>query len=663
MSTPSNDTLGQVLDLYDAGTITGREAANLITNLLEPPTVARVMALLPPELVEAVVRSARGGHVGAWIFFGGTPNPADQGRSRVSVRVQSEWLGGHWQSWPYGPVPLRTSERDELIQWLRDPQPAVRAAAASALAWRGEWDKGLLPLLADDDPLVRGWAGWASVMGGGPTEPVLALLYRERVELRPELAWVLVDGGLRLPQIAEAIVPSLATEARWMAARVLAALGPAALPAREALAFGLADPSFRGTAMEALAGLGEAVVPVIKLLDGLEIEPDDEWAYCKMLAAGSDVPRLIDALDRPARRGAAAHRLACFPSTTVAAALLRVGLDEDLIRALGAMGVHGAPAVPALAALVAAGGRDGEEAARALGTLGEVAAKAAPILARQVWAHVGRRGGRGIAYGMALAELGASAEAECLDALANPATRTEALRILGKFNALSAASAASIAEQLDDSDALVRMYAVVALAKAPGAAESLMRACRDPHREVRADAAKALAWRPYAEAVPALLPLLDDTDTVVRWCAVSAVGALGNVGASARVALSKVLVVDDKAVLMRGHATIAARAAWALGAIGQYAARPVLLGALHDARPDMRMEAATALGRLGGPGVRAALLPLRGDPDTLVRQRVEAVLVRLRNGERWPAPHRDEIAPWADPKQMTGPMRYNSDGA
>ena len=97
------------------------------------------------------------------------------------------------------------------------------------------------------------------------------------------------------------------------------------------------------------------------------------------------------------------------------------------------------------------------------------------------------------------------------------------------------------------------------------------------------------------------------------------------------------------------HRTVAAQA---LGTIGRLDAVPALLDALLDEDSDVRVDAATALGRIGDPSTAAKLMDnLIGDPcaevkiaalDALIAMRHEAVvpwLVRLLKG-------RDEEMAW-----------------
>ena len=83
------------------------------------------------------------------------------------------------------------------------------------------------------------------------------------------------------------------------------------------------------------------------------------------------------------------------------------------------------------------------------------------------------------------------------------------------------------------------------------------------------------------------------------------------------------------------HRTLAAQA---LGAIGRRDGVPALLDALLDEDPDVRVDAATALGLVGDPSTAPKLMDnLIGDPDTEVKLAVLDALVAMRH---------EAIIPW-----------------
>jgi vesicle coat complex subunit len=116
---------------------------------------------------------------------------------------------------------------------------------------------------------------------------------------------------------------------------------------------------------------------------------------------------------------------------------------------------------------------------------------------------------------------------------------------------------------------------------------------------VRSDVAKTLGEiGPTArESVPALAASLQDPEQVVRWEAARALGAIGSNARDAVPAL--VIALGDPEAAIRGQA------AWALGEFGSGAreAVPALANALKDLNPEVRSDAAWALGRIGPEAV------------------------------------------------------------
>jgi HEAT repeat protein len=72
-------------------------------------------------------------------------------------------------------------------------------------------------------------------------------------------------------------------------------------------------------------------------------------------------------------------------------------------------------------------------------------------------------------------------------------------------------------------------------------------------------------------------------------------------------------------------------AAQVLGWIGSRTATEVLVETLHDSSPQVRSEAAWALGQIGDPGSRSALRKLStNDPSVTVRQSAQSALAAIK---------------------------------
>jgi len=110
---------------------------------------------------------------------------------------------------------------------------------------------------------------------------------------------------------------------------------------------------------------------------------------------------------------------------------------------------------------------------------------------------------------------------------------------------------------------------------------------------------------------------------------------------AARPALIPLLQIDDETFTRRfgkspikraKRAGLQRNAAVALGNSGDRTAVPALSEALRDGDPVVRPHAAWALGRLGGPDARAALLSHRDDADAALREEIDAALT-MQDGE------------------------------
>ena len=225
----------------------------------------------------------------------------------------------------------------------------------------------------------------------------------------------------------------------------------------------------------------------------------------------------------------------------------------------------------------------------------------------------------------------------------------------------------ALIEALQDSDSLVRQYAVAALgnANSQAAARAVIAVLRDEDVDVRRQAAESLSQMGASavselvvaakdkdvevrrlageilgqigsngeQAVPALLGALDDEDISVRWVAVK---SLENFGTEAGPAVPRLI-----ALLQRERARFIRRdTIVTLGAIGPEAAAalPALIQVLDQQDATLQEVALTALARLG-PKAGAAL------PWIEKGLRSQELAVRKASLEAWAAIKKDKAVP------------------
>lgn len=143
----------------------------------------------------------------------------------------------------------------------------------------------------------------------------------------------------------------------------------------------------------------------------------------------------------------------------------------------------------------------------------------------------------------------------------------------------------------------------------------LLAALADPDPSVRRRACELAAGLPDLD----VSSFLDDRDPSVAEMAAWALGEQGSAGA--------VPALMAMASMASGHPEPLCReaAVAALGAIGDPAGLPAVLGALED-KPAIRRRAAVALAAFAGPEVDAALRRCLDDRDWQVRQVAEDLL-------------------------------------
>jgi HEAT repeat protein len=147
------------------------------------------------------------------------------------------------------------------------------------------------------------------------------------------------------------------------------------------------------------------------------------------------------------------------------------------------------------------------------------------------------------------------------------------------------------------------------------AGDAPLRAPAHPHPGVGRRAAELAARHRWVDREPFLVALLADDDPGVAEMSAWASGERRPTEAGAVEALAA-MAGDHDDPLCR-EAAVAA-----LGALGDVAGLPAILGALDD-KPAVRRRAVIALAPFEGPGVEAALRRALDDRDRQVRQAAE----------------------------------------
>jgi HEAT repeat protein len=127
----------------------------------------------------------------------------------------------------------------------------------------------------------------------------------------------------------------------------------------------------------------------------------------------------------------------------------------------------------------------------------------------------------------------------------------------------------------------------------PAVVAALVVTLSDPSAEIRAGALEALAEQGDASVVPQVLPLLQDPDAKVQRAAVDCLGRLGDPTAAPD------LVAYVEA---REGSRVPLNAVWALGALGDASALPVLSRLRESSDPYVAYNATRALREIGEPG-------------------------------------------------------------
>lgn len=547
-----------------------------------------------------------------------------------------------------------------LVEIMDDPaaDPNLRASAAAGLGRIGgaEAEAALRRLLRDGSEMLRVYAldalraaraqvpvelveplveaaftrkGAAALLGfsadAGALPILLPLLEDTMGGVRAEVARALVDleeglGTGGRPGLVQAAVQRISDTAR---ARL-----------RELIGHDVREVKAAAIHLAGLAGDAEAVPSVLGVMD----DPLLQERGLGLIAALGDAagPALADAADHvePGRREHLFRLVTALP----AAALTRPLLDR-LVAALQDPSEE--VALAAAEALKEAGTRVGLGGLYRVmgdpGRLGETAAEAvAAIVSR---GEGDRHDDLDLLVGAAWPQTG-------------PLARNLS-RVAGKLG--SPAHVPHLVSLLGSPDVGVRVAAAAALGNVPGeheGASALSFALADEEPQVRAAACRSLGQLGADSAASSLMSATTDPSPLVRSAAVSALVALDNPVALARLraiiaedpvptvvvqaiaGLGNTGLDQDLTMLMSlctsaDHEVVKA-AARALESFGAHRATAALLGLLTHDRWDVRWAAAEVLAERRDP---TALVPLRqvaaAETDALVAQVVRDAIARL----------------------------------
>jgi HEAT repeat protein len=310
---------------------------------------------------------------------------------------------------------------------------------------------------------------------------------------------------------------------------------------------------------------------------------------------------------------------------------------------LGEMGADAADAVPALQNLL--NSKDAEarrEAIIALAEIGPAAKTAVPDLIKILdEKEFPNRGAAAYALGKIGAKEATNVLKSAVETPDDPMLRLASIWALLQFDPANddyaKIAVPRLIAALSSERPRIRKEAAVTLgklgAKSASAVADLQKALGDQVLEVRIDAIAALAEIGSASkpVVPDLTALLSDEELpALRQSAAYALGRIGSDAKSAAPALHR--MAASRSNIER---TVAA---WALVQIAPDAenvkmAIPLLIQALEKSpRPEVRIEAARALGQIGSGSapVAAALKAASNDSDAAVRKAAEEALAKRK---------------------------------
>lgn len=469
-----------------------------------------------------------------------------------------------------------------LVFVLGDPDPAVRARAAAALAAIGE---------PAAEPLIRYLAGWEGSLG----------------TIIPDLL-----GRLRTPAGLDLLLRHLGEPDPAVRSAIARALGAICLELKKA------GP------IQSENQLSRAKNGLLDLLRDLDSQVQIAAAGALGQLADPDTGNaLLDELadDNPEVRRAAADALGRIGDKQTAAALAQAAADDSSpeVRqaATSALRSISDRTVGSLVAKLA--GNLLEERIQALAALLEEG-RAAVIPLTELLCHP-----EPTTRCAAAEALGMLGEPACLDYLlplvgdGESSVRLAVVRALGRIRHVRSAERLAVA--LEDQDPKVSGAAAAALeALGELAVEPMFQLLTSSRAETRVRAIAVLGLLRHKGAVNRLLRGLHDS---VAWVRIVSAQALGEIGeTSATTALLRVLSDRD--------AVVRAMAAEALGKLRDFRASMKLLERIEDNSDLVRANSIRALGRIGNPVAGPFITSALDDESVAVRCAAIEALAALR---------------------------------
>lgn len=555
-----------------------------------------------------------------------------------------------------------------LGKLIQTDDPGLRDEVAIALGRINSDPKQTLPilekLLSDASPIVRHSTIEALVGFGPAAKPALNQL---KTHLRDKELWIRVSAAHAIAQIDygneanfEAIIPELLAglksdqpQISMEAVQGLAFVGKAAVPQlKEALK--LQFPNAKQNAADALGAIGPDALPALEDLIATTKSGDAQTEWHAIAAIGNmgpvavpASPRLIEVLnsnDDHIRFAAeqALLRIGKLAVPELVRALKDQHRRQAAAQVLAGLGPAAGEAVPSLIPLL----KDSDpsfqrEIVLALSTMGKAAETAGPLLVKLFEnTEFKYRPAVAFALGRLNVKEGLPALQNTFKTSADPVLQmacTWALLQLDPKNEDYANQALPfLIDALDNDNPRIRREAANTLgllgSKASPAVDSLQKHLQDKVPDVRKEALMTLAkiGPDGAGAVPGLQKMLADQDPSI--CCIASY-ALGRMGEPAKAAVPQL-----KKLATAHHPHERLVAAWALSMLSpdpetSKLITPILIeGLQRGATPDQRIEAATALGKVGAgsPDAKSALQEAAKDSDPAVQKAAQAALGRLK---------------------------------
>jgi HEAT repeat protein len=232
----------------------------------------------------------------------------------------------------------------------------------------------------------------------------------------------------------------------------------------------------------------------------------------------------------------------------------------------------------------------------------------------------------------------------------NPTMRAEVIGALGQLGTVRARDA--LTDCLADPNEQVRLATLQALSTLPGTVSALMRLCQDPSTRVRERLARSVGESRSLESMRVAEALIADPDFEVRTEALKSLLLLGDWGAVERFiehfAKQPVAMQQRLKELPAEHPVLKAQADLvlnsrhpearevALKALAQLDKRPlpVMLQALSDPDPRVRVAAVEAVGYSQQPALRAAVDRLLRDPVAEVQEAARRGRMLVIDGDK-----------------------------